>query len=265
MGAWLLVDDPPDVEGARTFIRPPRDGDVRELRALEGRGDWASVRDAAEDLLIEHIFWLDLHRFTSRALEKLGQSFEKARTAVASETVAFLDRVPGLESLCFKDGTPFADPDTVAWLQAVRTRHSSASSSSGEASPADDSVLTIVASARARCAEGQETEALAFALGQAGDLGSARSRFRARLGVAQLAVERGSKQVGVAILEQLLIEIDETLEAWEPALCATAIHDFLWVSAYREGGSERHVAERQDLLFRRLLRLNPTSALQLVR
>jgi type VI secretion system protein VasJ len=261
MGAWLLVEDPPDVEGARTFIRPPRDGDVRELRALVERGDWASVRDAAEDLLVEHIFWLDLHRFTSRALEKLGQSFDKARKAVASETVAFLDRVPGLESLCFKDGTPFADADTLAWLRAER----GSSASSGEASPTDDSVLAIVASARARCAEGQETEALASALGQAGALGSARSRFRTRLGVAQLAVERGSKQVGVAILEQLLIEIDETLEAWEPELCATAIRDFLWVSGYREGDSERHVAERQDLLFRRLLGLNPATALQLVR
>jgi hypothetical protein len=66
-------------------------------------------------------------------------------------------------------------------------------------------------------------------------------------------------------LEQLLNEIDETLEAWEPELCAVAIRDFLSLSSYGDGERERHVVERQDLLFRRLLRLNPASALQLVK
>jgi type VI secretion system protein VasJ len=264
LGAWLLIDGSPDVEGARTFIRPPRAAEARALRELFDRGDWASVRDTAEDLLAEHVFWLDINRFTFVALEKLGPSFAKARMAIMSETVTFLDRVPNLESLCFKDGTPFADGDTLAWLRAERARRAPASSKVG-ANGADDPLVAILSSARFRCAEGQVTAALAGALSEAGALAAARSRFQTRLALAKLAVERGSKQVGVAILEQLLIEIDETLEAWEPELCANAIRDFLAVSAYREGERERHIVERQDLLFRRLLRLNPASALQLVK
>ncbi len=262
MGAWFLVDGPPDVEGARTFIRPPRPADARALREVFDRADWVSLRDAAEDLLPEHIFWLDIHRFTCTALERLGPAFGKARMTVVSETMMFLDRVPNVETLCFKDGTPFADGDTLTWLQAQRGRRGPASS---EAIGSDEPGQGILSSARSRCAEGQVNEALGEALSEAGALVATRSRFQTRLGLAKLAAERGSKQVGVAILEQLLNEIDETLEAWEPELCATAIRDFLSLSPYREGERERHVVERQDLLFRRLLRLNPASALQLVR
>jgi type VI secretion system protein VasJ len=260
--AWLVVDVLPDVEKGRTFIRAPREGDVRELRELVDRREWSSVSDSAEAALGEHIFWLDLQRFTCAALDGLGSKFSPARKVVVAETLAFLDRIPGVESLCFKDGTPFADPETIAWLATERgTRTSGAGAA---ALDVNDPVRALLAIARTGCAQGQVKESLGQALLQAGALASARLRFRARVGLARLAAERGQKEVAIATLEPLLDEVDDTLEAWEPELCAAAIGESLRASAFRDAPAVDRASERQSLLFRRLLRLDPVLAMQLL-
>jgi hypothetical protein len=70
--------------------------------------------------------------------------------------------------------------------------------------------------------------------------------------------------VAIALLEPLLDEVDDTLEAWEPVLCASAIVECLRASSFREGPSDDRASERQNLLFRRLLRLDPVLAMQLL-
>jgi type VI secretion system protein VasJ len=266
LGAWLLVDAPPDVEKGRTFIRAPRAGDVRELRELVDRREWLSACDAAEAALGEHIFWLDLQRFACAALDGLGPKFAVARKVVAAETAAFLERVPSVEALCFKDGTPFADAETLAWLATERGSHGSRGGSAGGASAGevDDPTPALLANARTGCAQGQVVESLSQALLQAGALGSARLRFQARVALARLAAERGRKEVALAVLEPLLDEVDDTLEAWEPELCAAAIGEALRASAFRGAPAGDPTSERQNLLFRRLLRLDPVLAMQLL-
>jgi type VI secretion system protein VasJ len=266
LGAWLLVDAPPDVDKGRTFIRAPRAGDVRELRELVDRREWGSVCDTAEAALGEHIFWLDLQRFACTALDGLGPKFAVARKVVAAETAAFLERVPGVESLCFKDGTPFADAETLAWLATERGSHGSHAGSEGGAAAGepDDPTPALLANARTGCAQGQVAESLAQALVQASALGSARLRFRARVALARLAAERGRKEIALAVLGPLLDEVDETLEAWEPELCAVAIGESLRASAFRGAPADDPTSERQNLLFRRLLRLDPVLAMQLL-
>jgi type VI secretion system ImpA/VasJ family protein len=64
-------------------------------------------------------FWLDLQRIQAMFLEKLG--WDAARRMVASETLAFVNRMGDeLLALCYSDGTPFADDDTVKWIQSLR-------------------------------------------------------------------------------------------------------------------------------------------------
>jgi len=234
--AWMSVDGPPDVEGGKTFVRPPDPDDVRSLRALLDAKEWEKLRDAAESALSGSIFWFDLQYFSHSALERLGATFASARAAVLQETVAFLQRVPDLETLCFRDGTPFAHPDTAAWLRANRRQHQEGAVAMAAAAVAsDDPVEILVTSARGGRAEGSATDALAGALVQAQSLRSARERFRARLGLARVALTDGRREVGLSLLERLVTEIDPSLESWEPQLCGEAISTLLSAVSFRAG------------------------------
>jgi hypothetical protein len=73
-----------------------------------------------------------------------------------------------------------------------------------------------------------------------------------------MAHRSGKSTVAQAILERLLPEVDATLEAWEPAICAELLETFLKVerTLSPDGG------DRQTLLFRRLLQLDPAAALR---
>ncbi len=267
LAAWITIEAAPDVENGKTFIRPPRAADRTALEALAADGSWEALRDAAEDALSEHIFWLDLHRLTAMALDHLGPAYAAARATVGREVVALVARVPALLGLSFANATPFAAPETVDWIEQERARFGAASggAASGSASSpsgtGDDGVSAILESARAIAASGTVEEAMASALTAALALPTARGRFRARLAVAQLAATRGQETVALALFEQLLPEVTPTLEAWEPGLCASLFESHL--KALRSGSSDDDGArERQSLLFRRLLSLDPAAALR---
>jgi type VI secretion system protein VasJ len=258
--AWMSVDGPPDVEGGKTFIRPPDPDDAHTLRAMLERKEWEKLRDAAESALSGSIFWFDLHYFSYSALERLGATFASARSEVLRGTVAFLQRVPDMETLCFRDGTPFAHPDTAAWLRANRPQ--GAVDPAAAAVATDDPVEILVTSARGGRAEGKVADALAGALVQAQSLRSARERFRARLGLAGVALTDGRREIGLSLLERLVTEIDPSLESWEPQLCGEAISALLSAVSFRAGPTG-DASDRHFLLFRRLLQLDPMSALRL--
>jgi type VI secretion system protein VasJ len=256
VSAWLTIEGAPDLDGGKTFVRAPRGGDRTALAELFESGAWDALRDAAEDALSEHIFWLDLHRYTATALERLGPTYAAARAAVQRETAAFIARVPALPSRLFSNGTPFASPETVDWLAQEQARLAPAATNGRRSQTTDSSAL--LATCEAGIAGGQVDEALATALAAAQASGSTRSRFQSRLGVARLAHRSGKDMLASAILEGLLSEVDPTLEAWEPALCGElleALAAVLRATSPEDG-------DRQQALFRRLLPLDPVAALR---
>src|SRR5690606_6010239 len=62
-------------------------------------------------------FWLDLNLASFTALSNLPAG-QAAAAAVQQETAALLARMPALPTLCFADGSPFADARTQAWLSS---------------------------------------------------------------------------------------------------------------------------------------------------
>jgi hypothetical protein len=203
---------------------------------------------------------------------------------VGREVVALLERVPSLPTLAFSNATPFASPETIGWITEEKARFApgSAAGTSG-AHAGDDGAGAISDAARAALAAGSNEAALAVALSAAAALPTARGRFRARLGVAQLAATRGLSDIALALYEQLLAETTPTLEAWEPSLCVEVLEGCL--RAMRAAGppTPRHpnggrdeegvddedrneratnARERQTLLLRRLLSLDPAAALR---
>lgn len=270
--AWLTVERAPDADGHKTPLRAPKGQDREVLASLHAAGQWDALLDAAEDAVATNILWLDPHRMSAIALEHKGPEFRAARQAVGRETAWFLERVPGLTHLTFSNGTPFASPETIDWLAAEQARFArtgagaASGSGAGQEAGADDAAL--LASLDERLATGSADEAFAQTLADAERLASPRSRFRAHLAVARQAQTADHLDVAHALYERLLLQVDSTLEQWEPALSAETIGGFLKVlrllGRNRKGAAADQETDdpREALLFRRLLALDPHAALR---
>jgi type VI secretion system protein VasJ len=257
VSAWFTIDEAPYVERGRTELRAPPAGDRELLERFARDRAWADLRDASEAALSEHIFWLDVHRYTTLALENLGPAYVAARAAVSREAISFLERVPGLEPLVFSNGTPLANPQTRSWIDRERERRPGGDAHPGGASVLDEQFEKLVESARSRV--GTEGEgALSEVLASAQAPRSKPARFLATFAAAKLAMDAGKREAALALFGRLYPEVDATLEAWQPDVCKRFFEGYLEALGGAEEGSSR--GRRQAALFRRLLGLDPALA-----
>ncbi len=262
-GLWLSVKAAPPAEGNRTRLPPPAVELRKKLEARLAGEQWMELLSLAEEQSAQSIFWLDLHRMVALAMDRLGALFLDARTTVGREMVAFVDRFPNLVTLCFSDGTPFADAGTQSFLDEERKKHGSGGGPSGGSSRVDEEDedrARRFAEARELVAGGKVGEGLGLAMQLAARAPDARSRFRGRLELAQLALTGGKPEIGRPILEQLLAEATTRhLEEWEPAVAA-AVHSAL-VAAHRALGTGLDTKELRPL-YDRLCQLDPATAVK---
>ena len=117
---WLPVSVlPPSIDG-RTELPPPADEVRGAIEAAMNGRDYAGALEMCEDAASDSLFWLDAHRIAAQALRSMGH--EAAARAVHAQTGALLFRMPLLEGLSFRDGTPFAEPATRRWLGLAADR-----------------------------------------------------------------------------------------------------------------------------------------------
>ncbi|MDR2199915.1 MAG: TssA family type VI secretion system protein [Deltaproteobacteria bacterium] len=121
---WLPVKTAPPAENGLTLVRGPDKETASSLRALLEKGSHAELLRAAEDLFGAYLFWLDPHYLAGRALAAL--SYKQSAEELKLSCLSLLNRIPSLKDLSFADGTPFASPETLAWLEG------GSSSASGE-------------------------------------------------------------------------------------------------------------------------------------
>jgi type VI secretion system protein VasJ len=266
VAAWLTLETPPPVEGGKTFARAPKAGERDDFEAMFSGSAWEALRNACEDALSEHTLWLDLHRWSAIALERSGPPFVAAREAVGRETAALVSRVPGLTTLFFSNGTPFASPETIEWLAEEQAKFGGAGGGGGAGtavSAADEGPKALLAEAEARVSAGQVDAGLAQAISLANNAANAATRFRAQLIAAEMAHRAGKTDLSLALLERLLPQVDPTLEAWEPEICAKFFETALKVSRAASSDLSSDWVDRQTLLFRRLLQVDPAAALRI--
>ena len=264
-GVWLVVRGAPPVEGRATRIPPPPADQRKRLEAQLANQQWLELLTAAEDLTATFLFWFDLHRFVALAMDRLGVQFASAREVVGREVVSFVTRYPTLPTLTFADGTPFADSATETWLAEESQKWSSSGGSAGPsaASAEDEELAQRFEEARELVVGGKVPEGLSLALQLASRGADSRTRFRARLSVAKLAISGGKPEVARPILEGLLSEADRhQLEDWEPELCASLLSAlFLCRKTTSKPGADEELAWAS--IFGRLCRLDPAAALRL--
>jgi type VI secretion system protein VasJ len=267
VAAWLAVEQLPESERGKTFVRAPKDAERAELAARHAAAQWDAVCELAEEAVGIHPFWLDAHRWLALALDAKGATHRAARTTVGRELTWLLQRLEGLEKLSFSNGTPFASAETLDWIGAERARYSAASGAADLGRPGS-AFAEFVTTLDTRLVEATPEVALGEALVLAHALPTARDRFRARLAVARRARSSGQAQLALVLFEQLLPEVDATLEAWEPRLAAEMLGGYLEalrdkVRNFEGGAADEEANNRTEAhLYRRLLILDPHAALR---
>ncbi len=261
---WGGVAALPLAENGQTYLPAPDAVRLEALHNLLNSGKLVEAALGAEDLFASSLFCLDAQALIDEALEKLGTDFASAREVVREETLRFVRRLEGVETLSFSDGTPFASEKTRAWLQTLSQRAPSggqaagngAVPSSGAAAVSDDAVLGVMAEAERLFNDNLVVEALATLDRAQGTSLAVNMVFRVEQ--LRLLCRAGESAVAVALARDLLEESDRReLETWDRARAVevlTAVHDAFVLARDEEGAKA---------VYGRLSRLCPSAAVGL--
>ncbi len=262
---WMALQNPPPTEGGKTRLPPPTPDKRKRIEGLLASESWMQLLETMEDYSAQHLFWLDCQRYAALALDKLGPQYAKAREVVGREVVHLLSVLPTLKDLKFADGEGFADAGTQAWLEEEAAKWGGGgggNAAAAAASEEDQALAERFEQAKSMVSSGQVSDGLGVALMLANRGADARTRFRARLSVARLALQGSQKSVARPILEGLALEVERHgLEAWEPELAARVYASLL--SCLNKDAKEAEEVAKFSALFDKLCRLDPAAAIAL--
>jgi type VI secretion system protein VasJ len=259
IASWAKVTAlPVNAEGA-TQIGPPPPQVVTQLDTLRAEGNWPALIHNAEQKLSQFIFWFDLNRYVAEALNDLGGDHQAALAVVCQETAGLLQRLPGLATLRFSDGMPFADPQTRQWLKQIGGAGKAApavGTDTADADPFDATVRKAGAMARKK----NYIEAIDLLQLEMQRSPSQHRRMRWRMAIARLLLESKKSQLALPHLEQILADIDRfELDTWDPALAVEGM-TLAWQGFSAQAANE-HKARAAEVLHR-MAKVDPTAALR---
>lgn len=216
--AWATLEQAPPVQGGVTLLMPPPLQIVSSFEQIAQTGEPQAVVQFAESHLTTHRYWLDLNRASHAALTRLGAA--DAAACVGFETGRLIARLPQLASMKFNDGQPFADAQTLAWLESFTRGGEGASAGQDDA----DDLQSISTAAEADAAAGRLDDALDRLQDAARRTEGLRKRFRLRLAQCSLLHRFDGRADIRALMAPLIDELDaHRLQQWEPELAREAL------------------------------------------
>lgn len=228
---------------------PPPQGHARLRKDFAQRlaiGQHSDVVSESEELFAMNPLWLDLQRFIATGLDALGA--ELARAAVRAQMRLLLRLCPQIAELKFsdRDGTPFADAETVRWIEGECVGCGSVETSLASATPAEQLPEGLLPSVQ-------------FLQKQITHASSGAQRFDVQLRLTELLLANARSDIAMPIIEQLLGAMDaHRLVEWQPELCQRALR--LAVQTARAAELD---ATRRTELYSRVCQLSPADAVQL--
>lgn len=220
---WAGLQALPPASEGRTHIPPPISQVVdawARVNAPEADADDA-VR-FAEAQLPAFPLWLDLQSLSAQALGRLGQ--RAAQQEVEMATRALLARLPGLETLSFASGMPFANGDTLAWLAGLGGPASAAADTSAAPNAAKKGADSAIAQARSLAANGELDAAVALLQKTIDQTPDAAQALQLRTRLCALLTEHLPGRVPGAFADELLAQVRRhDLAHWNPALALEAL------------------------------------------
>ena len=227
---------PPNKEG-KTQLPKPAPDKFNKLQQLFDQGEFVAVLDQAEKSASKMPYWFDGQRLIANSLEALGGEFQKASDCLISELKQFINRLPGIIELQYTDGTPFADEQTLLWLNTQVLAESSSGSSEQS-----DIISELQQEAQKLAASGKLSEGLQLLKSSSAQ--SLRDNFRIKLASAELVAQSGQSKVAIPLLERIISE-SKTINAldWETDFTIKAYS--ILVQAY-EKLEDEDAAEKQQ-------------------
>ncbi len=251
------------------IVEPPKDRVIppipaprrQQLEALAASPSLDAISQL-EAQFAQTPLWLDLQRLTSAALRGMGPEYRAALTIVESFAASLHRAFPALVALSFRDGTPFADGATRAWL-AQLDGASSAGGSGGGPSP-EDPLSQSIATARSLLAASKSSEAIQELTRAAESAAGMRAYFRARLALAEVLCDAARPAVAVPLLDELeTLAANHRLIEWEPDLALSLFRQLYQALQKARPKPTPEEQRRLSDLFGQLCRLDPGAAMQL--
>jgi type VI secretion system protein VasJ len=267
--AWMALRQAPPHAAGKTQIPPPQPPDLpQKLDQMVANAQWPGLLQEAEGRFASAVLWLDLHRYTSTALEAQGEEFAPAAEAVRQELAALLKRLPELQELRFANDMPLANAETKAWIAARVLGGGGgapAPAAAAGAAPADDELTEARQKARALVREKKLAEALALLERGAARAGGLRDWVSWKLELARLCLDNGHAEAALAQLEG----VDERLrhssiEDFDPRLCVEVLQGLLQCrQRVPAAGRPPEEAQKSREILNRLTRLDVVAAVEL--
>lgn len=212
----------PIILGGKTRIEPPKPDQRALLKRLWLQQSWAELLEQSDAIFsrgANHL-WLDLQWYTHQALLKSGQPV--LATLILNDLQGLLIRLPGLETLSFNNGMPFADEVTLNWIsqQVMENEDGWPGESTMTASMAsDDNDILALEPEVLQLTDSEGINAAFDWLQNRPGLRTERHCWLLRLLMARVAEQTGKTELAL----HLLNELDQrasllTLPLWEPEL-----------------------------------------------
>jgi type VI secretion system protein VasJ len=210
-------------------------------------------------------FWLDLQWFLFQALSRQPAPFEGWARIVKEDLGLVLERLPGLETLCWNDGSAFADETTREWIeQHVSAPGTAAWLPAATPSVVDEAdVLALENEALAQADRDGVEAALAW-LDARPDIHSGRQRWLLRLLMGRVAEQYGKSELALHVLGELDATAQRhSLAQWEPARVfevKARLLKLLRLKAQRSDADKAALGKRMEPLLAALVAMDPVRA-----
>ncbi|CAI8989927.1 type VI secretion system protein TssA [Pseudomonas sp. IT-P4] len=266
---WDTLHQPPpqDVNG-NTRLAPPRGDYKAQLKRLHLQQNWQELLDQVEGMFAEGVnhFWLDLQWYVYQALRKQSAPLDSCADMTTRDLGMFLERLPGLEALCWSDGTPFANETTREWIAQHVSGNQAQQWLPAPATTAIDAgaeILSLEAQALAQ-ADSDGVEAALAWLAARPDVHTGRQRWLLRLLMARVAEQYGKSDLAIHLLGELDATAQrQALAEWEPDLnfeVKARLLKLLRLKAQRNDTDKPALARRMDALLAALVAIDPVRA-----
>lgn len=253
---WLPIEAVPERNAENvTALRGVPADKLKSYRDRFEQGAYADLLVELENSVAKAPFWFDGQRMVWECCQALN--VEAGMREVEMNFASLLQRLPMLIELKFHDGTPFADPETRAWIASQVSPHLQAVvaqpvvESSERQAPWEEALEAAIPVLRK---DGLKKAVQQLKQQMQGCHGG-RERFFWQLSQARLCFTAKKYELAKTQLEALDLQLCQSgLDAWEPDLSLQVLH---LLHTCCELLPQNHVVrERKDEIYRRLCHLD---------
>lgn len=269
---WDTISElPPADQKGYTRLPAPRSELKNNINRLIAKKQWSELLEQAESAFIEvaNHFWLDLQRATIMSLQKMGHPYDSWADIFLADLGLFLERLNGLEGLCFSDGTPFADEETLMWIAAnARIHNLDEGESIPSVSVSEENDWGEIETQAVALARSENIEKAFQWLQSLPSVHSPKQRYLLQYTQAKVAEQLGKQNVALKLLIGLNNQQDSlTLIHWEPELIFDVKRCLLRLMKQKnqsKDGIKVNLPEQIEQLQHELMQLDPAKAINLL-